>query len=302
VAPLQIGLVGVGRWGALVLRDLLALDVEVVAVARSAATRTAAVAAGARAAHHDLGSLAGVDGIVVATTTASHGDVVEACLGHDVPVFCEKPLGTDPVQVRRLAAAAPERLFVMDKWRYHPGIEALGEIARSGELGEVVGLRTVRRGWGNPHEIDDVWVLAPHDLSIALEVLGHVPEPRAAAGWADQSLATLFAILGDRPWCTLDLGGTDIGRRRHVELVTEAGVAWLADGWDEHIGVARRDQVGSDAWERRATPGELPLVAELRAFTRHLRGGPPPRTSAADAVVVVDAIVRLRELAGLAPR
>ena len=300
-AALRIGLVGAGSWGAHVLRDLLTLGANVDVVARSSATRERAVAAGATGAHADPAALAGVDGIVVATPTAVHEATVAAALAHGVPVFCEKPLTADVEGARRLARSAPDSLFVMDKWRYHPGVLALATIARSEELGPVVGLRTTRVGWGNPHDgdVDDVWVLAPHDLSIALEVLGTLPEPRAAVGWSDAGLSTMVALLGDRPWCTIDVGGTSVERRRRVELVADGGVAWLADGWDDHIGVARRGDIGTDRWERRDTPGELPLLAELRAFVGHLLGGPPPRSSAAEGVAVVEVIARLRTLAGL---
>ena len=49
----------------------------------------------------------------------------------------------------------------------------------------------------------------------------------------------------------------------------------------------------------RSTPGEWPLLAELRAFVGHLEGGPPPRSSAADGAAGVRALAALRALAGL---
>jgi hypothetical protein len=61
--------------------------------------------------------------------------------------------------------------------------------------------------------------------------------------------------------------------------------------------VASRD--GSWEEERIATPGELPLLAELRVFVSHLRGGPPPRSSAAEGASVVETIEHLRALAGV---
>jgi hypothetical protein len=45
------------------------------------------------------------------------------------------------------------------------------------------------------------------------------------------------------------------------------------------------------------TPGELPLLAELRAFVGHI-GGPAPRSSAAEGAAIVSAIAELRALAG----
>jgi predicted dehydrogenase len=49
-----------------------------------------------------------------------------------VPVYVEKPLTDDPESARRLADTAPDRLFVMDKWRHHDGIRALAAIAHTG--------------------------------------------------------------------------------------------------------------------------------------------------------------------------
>ena len=56
---------------------------------------------------------------------------------------------------------------------------------------------------------------------------------------------------------------------------------------------------GDEAETRLPVSTELPLLRELRAFVEHLRGGPPPRSSAAEGAAVVEAVARLRELAGL---
>ena len=51
--------------------------------------------------------------------------------------------------------------------------------------------------------------------------------------------------------------------------------------------------------ERRPIDPEWPLLRELRAFVEHVRGGPPPRSSAAEHVEIVERLVALRALAGL---
>ena len=51
--------------------------------------------------------------------------------------------------------------------------------------------------------------------------------------------------------------------------------------------------------ELRPTPGEWPLLAELRAFVAYLGGGPPPRSSAAEGALMVARLAELRALAGL---
>jgi predicted dehydrogenase len=299
-----VALVGCGRWGRVLLADLVRLGCPTVVVARSEASRRRAAEAGAAAVVEEIGELPEVDGAVVATPTATHAAVVEALLPLGVPLFVEKPLTADVDDARRVAERAPDRVFVMDKWRYHPGIELLAQIARSGELGPVLGLRTTRVDWGNPHrDVDVVWILAPHELAIALEVLGEIPEPRAArAEGVDGRLAGLTALLGADPWVAFEVGDRWSERRREVRLHCAEGVAVLVDGWVDHVNVYRGHGGPAEtlpAPELRPISTEMPTLRELRAFVEHLSGGPPPRSSAAEGLLVVETIARLRELAAL---
>ena len=291
----RVGLAGCGSWGRYILRDLLSLGCSVSVVARS--PESMARAEGADTIVGSVRELPEVDGIVIATPTTTHATVIEHALERGVPVFVEKPLTNDPAAADRLAAAAGERLFVMDKWRYHPGVELLRDLARDGSLGAVRGLFTTRIGWGNPHDdVDAAWVLAPHDLSIALEILGELPGARAAvADLSGDDVQGLVGLLGERPWHRLEISVRSPERRREVQLVCEEGVALLADGYSEHV-LVHRD--GADEPEPREIAAELPLLRELRAFVEHLQGGPPPRSSAAEGALVVQRIAELRGLAG----
>jgi predicted dehydrogenase len=297
-----VGLVGCGRWGKHILRDLIALGCDVPAVARSDESRARAEKGGASAIVSRIEELPALDGVVVATTTSTHALVIEELLGRDIPVFTEKPITTDPYAAARLAEAAPDTLFVMDKWRYHPGVSEIAAIARERRLGSVSGLTTIRRGWGVAHDdVDPVWVLAPHDLSIALEVMGAVPHPRAAAAETSAGSVVGLSALLDGPayWHAFEVSSRSPERSRRVELHCEKGVALLADAWDEHVTIYRNGTPEPEG-ERIDTPGELPLLAELRAFVEHLRGGPAPRSSAAEGAAIVAALRELRRLAGAA--
>jgi predicted dehydrogenase len=296
-----IGLVGCGRWGRHILRDLVTLGCDVVVVARSEESVARAREGGAARIVDAIELLDDVAGIVVATPIRTHAQVVEHALRSGVPVFCEKPLTADPDSASRLAELAPDRLFVMDKWRYHAGVARLREIACSEELGAVAGLRTVRVGWGDQHpgDTDMVWVLAPHDLCIGLEVLGEVLPASAAVGQRlGGALLSLSGQLTDgKRWHVVEVSSRAPRWERRVELHCERGVAVLADGWDQHVTIFRHDRRPEDG-ESLEAPGELPLLAELRAFVAHLDGGPPPRSSAAEGALVVRRIAELRRLAG----
>src|SRR5687767_15883213 len=101
-----IGLIGCGDWGRHILRDLKALGCTVPVVARSPASVARATEGGADAVVGELDALGAVDGVVVATPTATHAAVIGALLPLGVPVFSEKPLCPDPHAARALATAA----------------------------------------------------------------------------------------------------------------------------------------------------------------------------------------------------
>jgi predicted dehydrogenase len=292
----RVALVGCGRWGRHILRDLLELGSAVVVADPAADGRAHARSAGAVAVVCDALELPSVDGAIVATPTVTHAAVLDGLLPRGVPVFCEKPLTADAASAADLAARGGARLFVMDKWRYHPGIEALRDLARSGELGPVRSLRTTRVGWANPHaDVDAIWILAPHDLSIAIEILGRLPEPRAAVGEQLGGRAVgLLGVLGDDPWVALDVSVATEEMRREVRLQCRDGIAVLADASRENIQIVRH---GGPVEQRPIAP-EPPLRRELGAFLAHLAGGPPPKSSGADGAAVVSVLARLRVLAG----
>ena len=76
----------------------------------------------------------------------------------------------------------------------------------------------------------------------------------------------------------------------------------LPDGYSDRLEIYPQsdpeDTVVPDPEVRRIST-EMPLQRELRAFVEHLRGGPPPRSSAREAAEIVRRVSELRALAGL---
>lgn len=158
----RIGFLGVGWIG----RDRLA------AVARADVARIAAIAdtepesarrARASAPEAELaGGLEdllerGLDGIVIATPSAQHAREAVAALERGVAVFCQKPLGRDAAEVRRVvdAARTGDRLLGVDlSYRWTHGMRQLRERVRSGALGRVYAAELV---FHNAYGPDKPW-------------------------------------------------------------------------------------------------------------------------------------------------
>jgi predicted dehydrogenase len=149
----SVSLIGCGRWGRNILRDLIALGCQVVVCDPDLNAREHARATGAGSSVASMDELSRMDelskgdGMVIATPVSTHAAVIRRALEFGIPIFVEKPLTCDIDSAREFARRAPGRLFVMDKWRYHPGIEELARIARTSELGAPLGMRLRQVGW-----------------------------------------------------------------------------------------------------------------------------------------------------------
>jgi predicted dehydrogenase len=296
---MRVGLVGCGAWGRFILRDLRSLGAEVMVVARSEASQGAAREGGAVSIHSDIDDLPLADGYVVATSTGSHAEIIDALLPRGRPVFVEKPLTDDPVAAASIASRAGARVFSMDKWRYHPGVLKLAELAQSGHLGRVRHVQSWRLGWEDRSgDTDSIWRLLPHDLSIALEILGHLPQLAWAYGFhAFDIRSEATAVLQEEggPSVGLAVSGCHPVNRRSVLVVGSEGSAQFGGSFDDKISVRYRD--GTKEEIDIAT--DMPLLAELRVFLEHLRGGPPPKSPAPEAALIVLRIAEIRAMAGI---
>lgn len=297
-SPLTIGLAGCGNWGRHILRDLVALGCRVAVATRSDQSLRAARDGGAFAVVSQVEELPQAQGFVVATPTTVHADTVRRLLPRGVPIFVEKPLCPNVDDARRIVADAPGRVFVMDKWRYHPGVVELARMAHTGELGRIHGLHAFRGQWGCPHpDCNMAWILAPHDLCVARDILGRMPELAFAQAETDGAeLLGLNASFGSDPWFHLECSTRCPEHRRELRLHGSEGVAVLGDAYAEHLVIRRLDAAEP---ERRPLPNDLPLLLELKAFVEHLNGGPPPRSSAAEGLEIVEMIAKMLERAGV---
>lgn len=117
-----------------------------------------------------------VDAVIVATPVKTHYWLARAALLAGKHVLVEKPLTHRSDQARELIALAAERgltLMVGHTFEYNPAVEAVRQIVQSGELGQIYYLNATRTNLGllQP-DINVMWDLGPHDISIMRFVLG----------------------------------------------------------------------------------------------------------------------------------
>ncbi|WP_328414063.1 Gfo/Idh/MocA family oxidoreductase [Micromonospora sp. NBC_00389] len=192
--PIGIAVIGAGYWGpnlvrnfqgstAFRLRWLCDLDVE---RARRVLGDYSTVQV-----TDDLDTVLADDAVravAIATPAGTHLPVALAALRAGKHVLVEKPLAATYDEGRQLVEEADRRRLTLmcdHTYCYTPAVLRIRELLHSGDLGELHYLDSVRINLGLvQRDIDVIWDLAPHDLSILDFVLppGVVPVAVAAHG------------------------------------------------------------------------------------------------------------------------
>jgi predicted dehydrogenase len=191
---LILGQVGLGSWGPNLLRNfqripgvrvktVCDLDERVLARVERQDPRLLCTTE-----PEDLFADKEIQAIVVTSSAAAHYPLVRAALEAGKDVFVEKPIALNVEDAEAMVSLADARglvLMVGHLLLYHPAVTRLKELVDKGELGEIYYVYTERRNLGKVRQDENaMWSLAPHDISVALYLLGEMPVTVSAQGQA----------------------------------------------------------------------------------------------------------------------
>lgn len=121
-----------------------------------------------------------VDAVVIATPVQTHYQLAKEALLYGKHVLVEKPLTTSVAQAEELVTLAREQgriLMVGHTFEYSPAVNELRKLVQNGDLGKIYSIEAERLNLGLfRSDINVIWDLAPHDISILLYLLGQKPQ------------------------------------------------------------------------------------------------------------------------------
>jgi predicted dehydrogenase len=132
-----------------------------------------------RSDYRELLDMPDLDAVAIATPVKTHHPIAKEFLLRGKHVFIEKPLTHSYEAALELIHLAEEKekvLMVGHTFEYTAAVNKVKEIIESGELGKVLYISCIRVNLGlfQP-DINVIWDLAPHDISIILYLMGEVP-------------------------------------------------------------------------------------------------------------------------------
>jgi predicted dehydrogenase len=194
VAPVGMAVVGAGYWGPNLVRNALQSQAtKLIAVCDADYVRADRLA-GSYADVQATDQLrllledSEVEAVAIATPPASHLEVAMAAIEAGKHVLVEKPLASSYADGLALVNAADERGVVLmcdHTYCYTPAVQRIRELLHAGTLGDLQFVDSVRINLGLvQRDVNVLWDLAPHDLSILDYILpdGCMPVAVAAHG------------------------------------------------------------------------------------------------------------------------
>ncbi len=321
--PTRVGLIGYGYWGPNLARNFHQLPDSVLAAVSDLEAKRLDEPVRlyhARPFTDYLELLADptLEAVAVATPARTHFEIARAALEHGKHVLVEKPLAMSSREIRQLIALATREKRVLmpgHTFEYNPAVWKIRELIEARAIGDVYYIYANRVNLGRvQQDINALWSIAPHDISILLYVLGTLPievSARGAKYLSDKVEDVVFVTLTfpNSVLAHIHASWLDPSKVRRMTVVGSEKMI-VYDDVDAEAklriydkGVYRR---GSDfgEFQLKVHSGDIsipkidlsePLRNECAHFVECIRTGKPPRTDGESGLRVVRVLEAAQE-------
>lgn len=189
---MKFGVIGYGYWGPNVVRNLANIDgsqvVSIAEMSPQARQRAQKAYPGVRVTGDakELIVASDIDAVAVITPVWTHYELAKAALENGKHVFVEKPFTSTAAQgeeLIELAARKGLKIMVDHTFLFTGAVNKICQLLDDGMLGKLYYYDSTRVNLGLfQHDINVLWDLAPHDLSIMDRLIGATPEAVVATG------------------------------------------------------------------------------------------------------------------------
>jgi len=205
---LKLGVIGYGYWGPNVVRNFaIQPDCKVVAICDKSPKAVSQVlsrypSVNVTSDQEKVMSSPEIDAVAIVTPVSTHYALAKRALENGKHVFVEKPFTATSAQAEELIELADRKnlqIMVDHTFLFTGAVRKIKELVDTGVLGPLYYYDSTRVNLGLfQHDVNVIWDLAPHDLSILDHLIGLEPELVIATGGAhlngmeDMAYLTLY--------------------------------------------------------------------------------------------------------------
>src|SRR5512146_1404905 len=291
-STIHVGMIGYGYWGTNILRNLRSLPgacVDVLCDINPESLQRAGRTYPGLRLTKDSAEILGaseIDAVAIITPVWTHFELAKAALRNGKHVFVEKPLTTNTHQAEQLIEMADRRgltLMVDHTFLFTGAVRKIRQLIHSGTLGALYYYDSMRGNLGLfQHEVNVVWDLAPHELSIMDYVVRHKPEAVSATGQShvseleDVAFITIYfpekmiAHINVNWLSPVKVRSTLIGGERRMLVWNDLEADEKIKVYDRGVNVCKRQQVYELLLSYRSGDIWVPHISGVEALQNEL--------------------------------
>ena len=276
----NLGIIGCGHWGINLVRNFLQTDnCTIKAVCESSPARRDYVKdiyenINIIPDHRVLLEDKEIDAVVISTPAVSHYNLAKSFLLAGKHTFVEKPLSLNYANAQELVELAGSKKKVLMAGHtviYNEGTKMVKEIINSGEIGEIYYIYASRLNLGKvKSDINVMWNLAPHDVSVILYLLERKPISVSAKGLSYiqnniEDVVYLNIAFENNINAQIHLSWLDPNKKREITIVGSKKMLVYDDISDERIKIYDK---GIDKQNKNEFLGEYTNFGEYQLIQR----------------------------------
>jgi predicted dehydrogenase len=232
--PIRVGVVGYGYWGPNLVRNFRSLadcqmsDVCDMNKGRLAHLKSIYPEIETHVSFEAMLNERELDAVVIATPVHLHHPLTHQCLSAGKHVMIEKPMASSVTQCEELAELAKKQnltLMVGHTFLYSPHIRKIKEVIKAGDIGDILYISSRRLNLGLfQKDINVVWDLAPHDISIIQYLMEERPTAVNCQGNANvtpgiEDISNMTLMFASSRFATVQTSWLDPRKIREMTIV-----------------------------------------------------------------------------------
>jgi predicted dehydrogenase len=232
--PIRVAVVGCGYWGPNLIRNFKSLpdcdltDLCDVSTSRLKHLKSLYPDVTTHTSFDEMLSGRELDAVIIATPVHLHHKLAMQSLNAGKHVMIEKPMASSVEQCEEMAAAAKKHkvtLMVGHTFLYSPHVRKIKEIIKSGDIGDILYITSRRLNLGLfQKDINVVWDLAPHDISIIQYLMEEMPVSVNCQGNAHvtkgiEDISNMTLTFSSGRYATVQTSWLDPRKVREITIV-----------------------------------------------------------------------------------
>lgn len=228
--------------------------------------------------YKDLFAFDNIDGVIIATPSSTHFKIAKEFLERGFNVLIEKPMTTnykDALKLSKIVDKYKNVVMVGHIYLYNPAFLEVKKLLNS--IGKIQYILTEGMSYGPIRsDISSLWDWGPHDVSMAIDLLGSAPEEVSGYGLSSLRPNTAFYDMCNLKikfpndiYVFVNIGWLSPIKKRSMTIVGEKSTIVFDDTIEKKVAVIKN--LKTKEIDYHPFPKESPLSEEISSFVDRIK-------------------------------